>query len=165
MVQWGLGHRTVAFTAFQAREKGTHTNHDWRESLNEQQSYGASQLAHVATVHQQGFLATLTDHPIHGGSQGICMLGQLHLLMGLRYHVAVQDVRDALHESLNQALISASHQLPDHSSCTLVKMHMAFVCLSRLQGIKLQGWPWCRFFMVVMVLVLWCRWAVVSHCG
>ena len=85
------------------------------------------------------------------GSQSVCVLGQLPLLKGLQYKVDVQDVGKALHESLDQALISASHQLPDHSSCNLAKMHMASVCLRELQGIMLQGWR-------SAVSWRWCRW-------
>ena len=62
---------TLGATEF--REQGTHDAPNQWEGLDKQQGYS-------------------TSHPMPEGSKGICVLGQLPLLMGLQYRVAIQNV-------------------------------------------------------------------------
>ena len=47
------------------------------------------------------------------GSQGVPMPGQALFLMGMQYHVHVEDVGGTLQEGVDQVLVSASYQLFD----------------------------------------------------
>ena len=103
----------LALPLLHALDQRAYASHTRGEGVHEQWHNSAGQQASKAAVHQWGLLATLTHCLPSEGSQGVPVPGQALFLMGLQYHVHVEDVGGTLREGVDPVLVSASYQLFD----------------------------------------------------
>ena len=105
----------------------THTACQRQEGLDEQQSQ--CQPAGSCSQHPSARPSWCADCHVPQGSQGICVPGQLMLLMGLQYNIATYDVGGAFSERLNEVLVTLGW--------ALAWLHMESRCLQSLHVIML----------------------------
>ena len=141
--QWAVLKVALPFlftpTSLQPPDQRAHTTHDTGQGLEEQCCHSAAQQPREAPVHQQGLLAMLTHCPLLGGSQGICMPGQVLLLMRLQDHFPLRMLAVHSKRVLIRSLLARATSCLMTLCCALARMHMASACLRRLQRVTPHG--------------------------